>query len=378
MERDQKSEFETARQEKSELKILYISPEHTVGALSLWKKEHEKRGNECRFVTLYRSASGYEEDICLDLPLVSAGKIYNTLRNFVYRTHGELGSGTVKEGFPPVWRPSNIAESLFFKMRESIWSRHVERAIIKYGLSDFDVYHLEWGMEFYRDGRFITEMKNSGKRVVCTYHGQDMRNRGVIPTIDALSDLNLTSELDLMQKHPDINYLFLPFDTSEYTPRREPNDLITVSHATRNRRAKGSDDILQICTELEKEGKIKFIFIEDRPHSEVLEAKSRSDIYIDQITDIGWGYGMNSVEALSMGAVCFTKMNEEYLNFIPDHPFVNVSPENLKSELIGLIDDREKLKEKMIESRAWVVKQHDIASVVNKLYEYYRKIGIEV
>ena len=114
-----------------------------------------------------------------------------------------------------------------------------------------------------------------------------------------------------MQKHPDINYLFPPFDTSEYTPRREPNELITVSHATRNRGAKGSNEILRICSELEKEGKIKFIFIEDRPHSEVLEAKSRSDIYIDQITDIGWGYGMNSVEALSMGAVCFTKMNEE-------------------------------------------------------------------
>ena len=377
MERGKKSKRETARQGELELKILYISPEHTVGALSLWKREHEKRGNECRFVTLYRSASGFEEDICLDLPLVSAGKLYDKLRNFVYRSHGELGSKTVKEGFPPVWSPSNRAESIFFKMRESIWSRYVEKAIIKYGLSEFDIYHLEWGMEFYRDGRFITEMKKEGKHIVCTYHGQDMRNRGVIPAIDALSDLNLTSELDLMQKHPDINYLFLPFDTSEYEPRREPNDLITVAHASRNRRAKGSDDILRICTGLEREGKIKFLFLEDRPHSEVLEAKARSDIYIDQITDIGWGYGMNSVEALSMGAVCFTKMNERYNKFIPDHPFVNVSAENLKSELAGIIADRDKLKGKMIESREWVVKQHDIVRVMDKLYEYYRKIGIQ-
>ena len=356
------------------MKILYISPEHTVGALSLWKKEHEKRGNECRFVSLYRSASGFEEDICLDLPLVSTGKFYNNLRNFV---HGDFSRVSRKEGFPPVWSPSNIAESIFFKLRESIWSRYVEKAIIKYGLSDFDIYHLEWGMEFYRDGRFISKMKKEGKRVVCTYHGQDMRNRGVIPAIDALSDLNLTSELDLLQKHPDINYLFLPFDTSEYTPRREPNDLITVSHATRNRKAKGSNDILRICTELENEGKIKFIFIEDKPHSEVLKAKSRSDIYIDQITDIGWGYGMNSVEALSMGAVCFTHMNEEYINFIPDHPFVNVSADNLKCELNKLIAEREKLKEKMIASRKWVVKYHDVSNVASKLYDYYKDIGIQ-
>ena len=359
------------------MKILYISPEHTVGALSLWKKEHQIRGNDCRFVTLYPSASGYEEDICLNLPLVSAGKRYIDLRNFIYRTHGELGSKTIKTGFPPIWQPKNIAESIFFKVREFIWNSYIKKAIIKYNLSDYDVYHLEWGMEFYRDGRFVTNMKNEGKHIVCTYHGQDMRNRGVIPSIDSLSDLNLTSELDLMKMHPNINYLFLPFATSKFDPRTEPNELITVSHATRNRRAKGSDDILRICTELENEGKIKFIFIENKPNSEVLDAKSRSDIYIDQITDIGWGYGMNSVEALSMGVVCFTKMNEEYLNFIPDHPFVNVSAENLKTELNNLVAGRERLKEKMIESRKWVVKYHDVSNVVDRLYDYYKEIGVK-
>ncbi|MCH7818843.1 MAG: hypothetical protein IIB40_04715, partial [Candidatus Marinimicrobia bacterium] len=66
-----------------------------------------------------------------------------------------------------------------------------------------------------------------------------------------------------------------------------------------------------------------------------------------------------------------------YNKFIPDHPFVNVSAENLKSELAGIIADRDKLKGKMIESREWVVKQHDIVSVMDKLYEYYRKIGIQ-
>jgi len=359
------------------LKILYISPEHTVGALSLWKKEHEKRGNDCRFVTLYPSASGFEEDICLDLPLISTGKIFDNLRNIVYRSHGELGSKTIKTGFPPVWHPKNMAESFFFRIRELIWNSYIKKAIMEYELSDYDVYHLEWGMEFYRDGRFISKMKDKGKHIVCTYHGQDMRNRGVIPPIDALSDLNLTSELDLMQKHPNIKYLFLPFATSDFDSREEPNDLITVSHATRNRRAKGSDDILRICTELENEGKIKFIFIEDKPHSEVLEAKSRSDIYIDQITDIGWGYGMNSVEALSMGTVCFTHMNEEYIKFIPDHPFINVSADNLKSELNKLVAERERLKEKMIAGRKWVVKYHDVSNVANKLYDYYKDIGIQ-
>ena len=29
------------------MKILYISPENTVGTMSLWKKAHELKGNEC-------------------------------------------------------------------------------------------------------------------------------------------------------------------------------------------------------------------------------------------------------------------------------------------------------------------------------------------
>ena len=50
------------------MKILYISPENTVGTLSLWKKEHEKNGHECKTITFFRSPKGFGEDICLDLP----------------------------------------------------------------------------------------------------------------------------------------------------------------------------------------------------------------------------------------------------------------------------------------------------------------------
>lgn len=357
------------------MKILYISPEHTVGALSIWKEEHERRGNECRYVTLFRSAGGFEEDICLDLPFISTGKIYDTLRRIAYRSHGDMGPETEKEGHPPVWKPANFAESVFFRLREFFWKGIIERSIKKYDLLNFDIYHLEWGMEFYRDGRFAKKLKTNGKNIVCTYHGQDMRNRGVIPEIDELSDLNLTSELDLMYKHPEISYLFLPFDTTPFKPRPEINELITVSHATTNRLAKGSDDIIDICQKLENEGKIKFILVENKPHSEVMEAKAHSDIYIDQISDMGWGYGMNSVEALSMGVVCVTKMNKTYEKFIPDHPFVNADKQNLKTVITDLAGDRKRLRELSITGNEWVKKYHDTKNVADKLYEHYERLG---
>ena len=43
------------------MKILYISPENTVGTLTLWKKEHTKRNNQCRTVTFFRSPKGFDE-----------------------------------------------------------------------------------------------------------------------------------------------------------------------------------------------------------------------------------------------------------------------------------------------------------------------------
>ena len=50
------------------MKILYISPENTVGTLTLCKKEHELRGYECRTITFFQSPKSFEDDICLNLP----------------------------------------------------------------------------------------------------------------------------------------------------------------------------------------------------------------------------------------------------------------------------------------------------------------------
>ena len=60
-------------------------------------------------------------------------------------------------------------------------------------LLDYDIFHFEWGLEFYRDGRFVEKLYNLNKPIICTYHGTDLRSRGVIPKIDKMSTLNLTS-----------------------------------------------------------------------------------------------------------------------------------------------------------------------------------------
>lgn len=359
------------------MKILYISPENTVGTLSLWKKAHEAKGNQCTFITLYPAWGEYDAGICLNLPLVASHKWYREGRHRYYKKfRGGEGDYEEKTGFPPTWKPTSGLEKLYFQFRDWLWHFRVERLISEENLRDYDIVHFEWGLEFYRDGRFAKKLSEAGNPIVCTYHGQDLRTRGVIPEIDACSDLNLTSELDLLEKHPDIQYLFLPFDTSQFDPQFALGDPIRICHAPTDRYYKGSESIIPVCRQLEEEEGIEFVLLEDMPNEKVLKEKQSCDILIDQVHNRGgWGYGMNSVEALSMGLCCVTELVPEYVDFIPDHPFVNVTADSLYSDLKNLLKNPSMIKEYKIRGRDWVVKKHDYHQTANVLYNYYDEKG---
>ena len=72
---------------------------------------------------------------------------------------------------------------------------------------------------------------------------------------------------------------------------------------------------------------------------------------------------MSSIESLSMGLVCMTEMIDKYRNFIPDHPFIEISKSNFKKKITQLSKNKEILMQKKIESKEWVKKYHDIESV---------------
>lgn len=364
------------------MNILYISPENTVGTLDLYRRIHEYRGNNIRYVTFYHSPKAYREDICLDLPFNFTNNFLKKLRHRVYQLYrGKAGYHTERKGYPPVWEPEGHLDAAFIAWKEKIWDKYIQRAIREYNLYHFDIVHFESGMDFYRDARFAKELKKRGTKIVCHYHGEDLRSRGILKELDAVSDLNLTNEVDLLRKHPDIHYIFLPFDTEnfleKYPPLRMEHNIPLVTHAPTNRYYKGSNVIIPVCRQLEKEGKIRFSLIENLPHHKAMLLKRESDIFIDQIGDKGgWGYGMNSVESLAMGICTFTEMNEYYCKFLPDHPFVNVNADTLYDKLREYAVSGDARRKMSAEGPAWVRKHHDISAVGTALYEYYRQIGI--
>ena len=364
------------------MKILYISPENTVGTLGLYKRIHEQRGNFVRYLTFFRSPKAFEEDICLELPFNFTRPFLKQARHRVYQLYrGKEGYHKDRPGYPPVWSPEGRFDKTFLAWKEKRWDKTIRKAISDHALYDFDVVHFESGMDFYKDARYAKELKKRHVKIVCHYHGEDLRSRGVLKPLDELSDLNLTNEVDLLKKHPNIHYIFLPFDLEafqkKYPPLNEDNDRPLVTHAPTNRYYKGSDDIIPICRKLETEGKIRFELIENKSHAEAMQMKRRSDIFIDQINDRGgWGYGMNSLESLAMGVCTVTEMNDAYCKFIPDHPFANANRSNLYKILLELAENPSLRKGYAEKSVIWVKKYHDITSVGKTLYEYYRKIGL--
>ncbi|MDP6684818.1 MAG: hypothetical protein QGH24_02615 [Candidatus Marinimicrobia bacterium] len=362
------------------MKILYISPENTVGTLSAWKSIHENNGHYCRTLTFFRSPKNFNEDICLDLPFNFTKNWMACLRHIVYKIYrGKDGYRKEKSGYPPVWKPEGIIDTSFLRFKDWVWYPRVESAIREYDLLNFDVIHFESGMDFLKNEFFVKKIKEARKKIICHYHGEDLRTRGVMPELDSISDLNLTNELDLLEKHPNIHYIFLPFDTKSFTPKKNINEKIRVAHAPTNRYYKGSNLIINLCRKLEDEGMIHFDLIENLPHQKAIKYKKEADIFIDQIGDKGgWGYGMNSVEALSMGICTLTEMNKKYCDFLPDHPFVNVNEKTLEIELRRLINDRNRILHFGRKGKDWVDKTHNYTEVANSLYTYYRNIGLSV
>jgi len=363
--------------QKSPVKILYIAPENNAGTLELWQAAHRSLGNEARFVTLFSTKYEHAEDINLNLPLVPTEKWLANVRHLFYKTHGEAAEYEVQSGYPPTWRPHNLLESFFFRFRDLLWTPKVTRAIEKYDLLDYDIYHLEWGHGFFRSGKIVQKLRAMGKHIICTYHGTDIRNRGVIPAIDQVAEVNFTSELDLLHLHPRMEYVFLPYNTRQFNPSIDLNSPVRLCHATTNRFFKGSNIIIDVCERIAREREdAEFVLIENRPHEEALIMKARSDIYIDQISNTGgWGYGMNSVESLSMGICSCTNLIPEYEEFIPDHPFVNVNADTLDAQLNSLLDHPEIIRQKGSEGKTWVEKHHDISNVIKEVYKIYQREG---
>jgi len=350
-------------------RILHLAPFNTSGVPITLVRAERELGFDSRLITLGRDPRGYEEDLCLDLPFLDfvgtrwAKKIFSDSARLQVTNRCKIPAQ-----IPPTWRPHSLAEKWLVKFRESIWQKRITRAIAKIDFWNFDLYQLDGGLEFYRDGRLVRELNKRGKPIICLYTGSDLRTRGVIPEIDQLANLNVTLEFDHLALHPRLQHVFFPLDLRRFTlaPPRQESRLV-IGHAPTNRVAKGSDTIIAVVQNLAKDFPIDFILIEGLPHHEALRRKAGCDIFIDQLGELG--YGINAIEALAMGICTCTGLVAGFAEKYPDHPFVEVNAENLRARLVHLCRHPQQRRQLRQHGRDWVERMHDSRRVVRQIHE---------
>ena len=87
-------------------------------------------------------------------------------------------------------------------------------------------------MDFYRSCAFAEKVKSMGKPIIASYHGQDIRTRGVFTKMDELADINITSEIDLLTSYDKLTHLCLPYDVKQHNPNTSVGDKIRICHAS--------------------------------------------------------------------------------------------------------------------------------------------------
>jgi hypothetical protein len=348
-------------------RILHIAPFNTAGVPLELVRAEQTLGFDSRLVTLSRSRQKFEEDICLDLPLLDHWSIRLAKKLFSPQSRMDVSHEvTIPAQIPRIWKP-NRPENILIKFREKYWQNRINSAIKKYHLLDFDIYQLDGGLEFYRDARIIRKLKALGKKIVCCYTGSDLRVRGVIPEIDALSDCNVSVEFDHQFLHPNLTHVPFPINPDRFQRMNKSEaGKLKITHAPTNRKAKGSDIIIPIVQQLEKEYPIELLLIENLPYREAIAIKAQSDIFIDQIGDLG--YGISGIEALCMGIPTCSCVAPGFEKVYPDHPFILIDKHNLRTQLIQLIENKAYRDSKADEGYEWVKRVHHSQAVVQKIH----------
>lgn len=350
------------------LKILHIAPFNTAGVPITFVKAERRLGHHSRLITLSKDPRNYEEDLCLDLPFLNCRA--TRLAKKLVSNPGKLNVTSHKstpDKIPLAWQPNGLGEKCLINLREWLWRKRISKLFDEIDFWNFDIYQLDGGLEFFRNGRTVGRLKALGKKIICCYTGSDLRTRGVIPVIDSLSDLNITLEFDHLKLHPKIHHVFFPFDASNYHIRSEPeSNTIIIGHAPTNKEAKGSNKIIATIKDLEAGYPVKLKLIENLPHKEALRRKAQCHIFVDQLGDLG--YGINSLEALAMGIPTCSCLAPGFEEKYPNHPFVVIDEKNIKHRLIELIQNKEFRQKKGLEGETWVQEYHDSEKVVQRIH----------
>jgi len=145
---------------------------------------------------------------------------------------------------------------------------------------------------------------------------------------------------------------------------------IKIVHAPSRRKLKGTEHVLRAIKHLKNQDyNIKLILVENTPHIEALEYYKQADIVIDQLL-IGW-YGMVAQECMALGKPVCVYLREDLEGYIPSHPMLNTTSDNIADNLKQLIEDATLRANLGKKGRIYVEKVHSSDRIARRLLDIY-------
>jgi glycosyltransferase involved in cell wall biosynthesis len=96
-----------------------------------------------------------------------------------------------------------------------------------------------------------------------------------------------------------------------------------------------------------------------------------ADIVIDQV--LMGAYGVSAVEAMALGKPTICYLRDDLKAYYPgDMPLINADPNCLGDRIVELVARRSEWGDIGRRSREYVLKHHDGANVIRRLFPYYR------
>lgn len=273
----------------------------------------------------------------------------------------------------------------------------------------YDIFH------FYFDGGFLWSFAEhrlelpllhlAGKKIIVMPYGGDARLESetkkhkynfcldCTPDYKWCDEKKIRRDLEYFCKHADIvlgcadlvytlprydGIWQYPLDLSEWLPalQREKSDTVRVVHAANHRRYKGTRFLISAIDELKSEGyPVELVLVERMGNREAQKIYEQADIIADQF--IGGAYALFAIEGMALGKPVMCYLREDLYPYHPEWaecPIVNTNPDNLKQQLIRLVNDRQLRQELGQRGIEYVRKYHSLEAVGSQLDKFYRHL----
>ena len=227
-----------------------------------------------------------------------------------------------------------------------------------------DIVHFHFGIRpFARYIRWICEAP-----FVVHYHGSDLRE-SISDGYRDLAAAEFISTPDLRRWAPRATWIPNPIVLPDLSPRT-PSNRVAVGHFPSNPDKKGTRQIVDAIRRLQSRFDFDFHLVSGVSHEKALQQMLGCDIIIDQISPYGV-YGMVSVEAMSLGRVVLSSIDDSYYDRCPIIPVTERSFEDRLWEILSSPNRREKLG---TEGRSYAERIHDSRRVAALVLEQYERI----